>query len=328
MDNTTILTFKAIVGFISDLNSEFGDKYKSIALYNRLLDKTGIINVGPINKHIDCFRSFFEKNKSGMESKDIEQFQDTKISYSQNVYVDVALILKQSNTDSSSIIWKHLLTIWGLIDPTSQAKRILHESMKASNGTDKESEFLSNILERVEKSVNEQGPDNSNPMSTIASLMNSGVFTDLINGMQTGLSDGSLDISKLMGSVQGMMSKMGGGMPSGAGAGGMPDLSAVMGMMGAMGGGGAASAAGSGGAGGMPDLSAMMGMMSAFTGGSGCAGAGGMPDLSAVMGMMSGMGLNAGNGGNTSSSTSSSHKNLTIEEDTSSSSNDAKSKKD
>jgi hypothetical protein len=255
MDNTSILIFKAIVGFISDLNEEFGQRYKSIALYNRLLDKTGIVNIGPVQKHIECFRSFFSKNKKAMEEKKKELFDETKISYSKSVYIDVVLILN-SNSDTSSIIWKHLLTIWGLIDPTSQAKRILNESLKNSNGEDKESQFLSNILERVEKTVGENNVDTSNPMAAVSSLMSSGVFTDLINGMQTGLSDGSLDISKLMGSVQGMMSKMNGGR---GGGGGMPDLNSMMSMMGGMGGSG----------GGMPDLSALMGALPSMMGGMG-----------------------------------------------------------
>lgn len=258
MDNTSILVFKAIVGFISDLNSEFGQKYKSIALYNRLLDKTGIVNVGPVHKHIDCFRAFFAKNKIGMEEKNIARFEETKISYSKNVYVDVKLVLRES-PDTTDIIWKHLLTIWGLVDPTSQAKRILNESIKNSNGNDKESKFLSDILEKVEQTVSDKNVDTSNPMATVSSLMSSGVFTDLINGMQTGLSNGSLDISKLMGSVQGMMSKMNGGSSSG---GGMPDLSAMMSMMGGMGGMGS-----SGGGGGMPDLSAMMSALPSMMGG-------------------------------------------------------------
>lgn len=257
MDNTSILVFKAIVGFISDLNSEFGQKYKSIALYNRLLDKTGIVNVGPVHKHIDCFRAFFAKNKIGMEEKNIARFEETKISYSKNVYVDVKLVLRES-PDTTDIIWKHLLTIWGLVDPTSQAKRILNESIKNSNGADKESKFLSDILEKVEQTVSDKSVDTSNPMATVSSLMSSGVFTDLINGMQSGLSNGTLDISKLMGSVQGMMSKMNGGSSSG---GGMPDLSAMMSMMGGMG------SSGGGGGGGMPDLSAMMSALPGMMGG-------------------------------------------------------------
>jgi len=228
MDNTSILIFKAIVGFISDINSEFGKKEKSIALYNRLLEKTGIVNIGPINKHIDCFRKFFNDNQKGMEEKNQTLFTDSKISYSDRVYVDVSVIMDGSSSENKQIIWKHLLTIWGLIDPTSQAKKILYDNIKL-DGDGKEEKFLTDIIDKVEKSVSGVDIDQSNPMASIGALMQSGVFTNLITDMQTGLSDGSLDISKLMGSVQGMMSKMGG-----QGGAGMPDLSSMMGMMGPM----------------------------------------------------------------------------------------------
>ena len=247
MDNTSILIFKSITGFISDLNTEFGSKHKSIALYNRLLEKTGIVHTGPVHKHIECFRTFFSANVKGMEEQNATLFSPSRISYSDRVYVDLTSVLRHSSQESTSIIWKHLLTIWGLIDPTSQAKRILNESVKQSNGADKESKFLSDIIERVEKSVSSADVDMASPMSAVSNLMSSGVFTDLINGMQTGLSDGSLDIGKLMGSVQGMMTKMG-GQSGGSG----PDMTAMMSMVGGM----------MGGNGGPPDMNAMMSMMS------------------------------------------------------------------
>jgi hypothetical protein len=272
MDNSSVLTFKAITGFISDLHAVFGAKHKSIALYNRLLEKTGLVNVEPIHKHIECFRKFFAANKQAMEEKNAELFTDSVISYSDRVYVDMKTVLKQSTPENVAIIWKHMLTIWGLVDPTSQAKRMLRDSINHSNGQDRESQFLSDIIEKVEKTVGNGSVDTANPMASITNLMNSGVFTDLITGMQQGLTDGSLDIGKLMSSVQGMMSKMGGG--------NAPDLSAMMSMM--SGGGGAAGGAG---ASGMPDLGAMMSMMGGG-GAAGGAGASGMPDLSAMMSMM------------------------------------------
>ncbi len=235
-DNTSVLIFKAITGFISDLNTEFGATHKSIALYNRLLEKTGLTNIGPINKHIESFRKFFSVNQKAMEEQDVEQFTNSTISYSDKVYVNVKTVLSQSTNENKKIIWQHLLTIWGLIDPTSQAKKILKESVKtAAASGDKEEQFLANIINKVEQSVNGVEIDQSNPMASIGTLMQSGVFTNLIADMQTGLSDGSLDISKLLGSVQGMMVKMNAGDASAAGASsGMPDLSSMMNMMGPM----------------------------------------------------------------------------------------------
>ena len=225
MENQTILTFKAIVGFVADLNNEFGTSMKSIALYNRLLEKTGIVHIGPIQKHIECFRIFFQENQGSMESR-ATTFSST-IQYSDRVYIDLTTVFKRSSVDTASVIWQHLYTLWGLVDPSSEAKRLLSEAVRSSGGQDRESQFLTDIIEKVERTVQSTDVDTSNPMGAVGKLMSSGVFTDLVQGMQTGLSDGSLDIGKLMGSVQGMMGRMGGG-------GGMPDLNAMMSMMGPM----------------------------------------------------------------------------------------------
>lgn len=269
MDNTSVLIFNAITGFISDLNTEFGNRFKSIALYNRLLEKTGIVHIGPINKHIECFRTFFLTNQKALIEQDVNLLSVTKISYSNNVYVDVANVMKATNKENGQIIWKHLLTIWGLIDPTSQAKKVLHESLK--NGDDKEAEFLSGILEKVQKTAEDANiSESSNPMDALSGLMKSGAMNDLVSGMYKGLSDGSLDVGKLMSNVQNMVGAIGaggcdnnGGNGTGNGTGnggGMPDFSQMMGMMGPM----MANLMGgaNGGGGGMPDISQMMGMMS------------------------------------------------------------------
>jgi hypothetical protein len=229
MDNATFLNFKAITTFVNDLYTEFGSKHKSISLYHRLLEKTGIMHTGPILKHIDCFRTFFNTNKDAMETQDFSKLTETKISYSERVYIDIGVIFNQSDAECTKIIWQHLLTIWGLIDPSSQAKQTLREMLKNEDGSEnKEADFLSTIIEKVEKSVDPSKMSGSNPMEMVSGLMQSGVFNDLISGMQGGLSDGSLDMSKLMGSVQGMMSKMApdGQIP--------PEISGMMNMMGPM----------------------------------------------------------------------------------------------
>lgn len=240
MDNTSVLIFKAITGFISELNEEFGSKHKSIALYNRLLEKTGIVHIGPVNKHIECFRVFFTKNQKGIEEHNSELFTESKISYSDRVFIDVSTILKQSSKENSKIIWQHLLTIWGLIDPTSQARRLLNDMQKNATDQDNkdsssEEDFLTNIISKVEQTVSKDKIDTENPMGAISTLMQSGVMSDLVNGMQKGLSDGSLNVGKLMMSVQTMIGKMGShGGSGGNGGQGMPDISQMMSMMGPM----------------------------------------------------------------------------------------------
>jgi hypothetical protein len=224
LDNNSVLCFKAITTFINDLYNEFESRHKSISLYHRLLEKTGLMHTGPILKHIECFRTFFSKNKEAMETQDSTKFTETKVLYSERVYVDISTVLKQSEPESRTIIWKHLLTIWGLAEPTSLAKQTLKEMIK---NDDKEANFLSNIIEKVEQSV-DPNKMSSNPMEMVSGLMQSGVFNDLISGMQGGLSDGSLDMNKLMGSVQGMMTKLS---PDGQVP---PEIANMMNMMGPM----------------------------------------------------------------------------------------------
>jgi len=235
-DNTSILIFKAITSFISDLDSEFGKKHKSIALYNRLLEKTGIVHIGPVHKHIECFKKFFDLNKNAMNDQNPVLFENSKIVYSEKVYVDIATVLRQTSEDNKKIIWQHLLTIWGLIDPSSEARRLLNEAKKNGTATN-EDDFLSNIIEKVETAVSSDKIDKNNPLTAITTLMQSGIMSDLVTGMQKGLSEGSLDVGKLMNSVQTMMGKMGGtGMEHGQNGGGMgmPDLGQMMSMMGPM----------------------------------------------------------------------------------------------
>jgi hypothetical protein len=272
MDNTSVLIFKAIVSFISDLSSTYAEKHKSIALYNRLLEKTGLSNVGPIHKHIDCFRKFFSANKTAMTEKKVDLFTVDKISYSDRVFVDVKSILKDKN--NAPIIWQHLLTIWGLIDPTSQAKKILQESMKSNGSTDNEIDFLSSMIEDVSKTVEENKLDTANPMSLLTGLMSSGVLPKLINNMQDGMKNGNINLGKMVSNLSGLIGGAGGG------DGGGDMLNSMMSQMGPMlsqlGGGG------NNGSGQMPDMSAMMSQMGPML--SQLGGNNGQnPDMSAMM---------------------------------------------
>lgn len=243
IDNTSLLIFNAISQFVSELNQEFGTTHKNIALYNRLLTKTTFSHIGPITKHIQCFRTFFEKNQKAIIEQNPASFIETKISYSDRVFIDLAQVLRQSSKENTKIIWQHLLTIWGLIDPTSQARKLLHDMAQNSDSKDgtNEEDFLVNIINKVEQSVSRDKIDSNNPMAAIGTLMQSGVMTDLVTGMQKGLSDGSLNVGKLMSSVQTMIGKLGGGggtqgssqgVQGMQGMQGMPDISQMMSMMG------------------------------------------------------------------------------------------------
>ena len=251
LTDNTLITFNAISNFTTCLCEVFGPTNRSLKLYTHLISKTTLSHDLPIKKHIAAFKEFCVANREGITTKNASLLHEN-ITYSVRVYIDIAGILKRADRETTDVIWKHLLTISALTDPSGNAREILKDSVKKSGGTTTESDFLSNIIGKVEQHVD---PD-ANPMEAVAAIMKSGIFTELVGGMGNGLQDGTLDLSKLMGTVQKMVSSLGtstddmdtsnpmnmmssmmSSLSTGSNAssgGDMPDISSIMGMMGPM----------------------------------------------------------------------------------------------
>ena len=195
-----LIAFKAITTFTNELNENFGSTSHSLKLYERLISKTGLSHDKAIKKHLDVFRTFCIDNRDGILSNDIKKFITLKVEYSPKVYIDFIAIFNIADKETSEIIWKHLLTISALLDPSGNAKEILKKNKENTT----ESDFLTDIINKVENHVK---PD-SNPMEAVSTILSSGVFNDLISGMNSGLNEGTLDLGKLMGTVQTMCSSL------------------------------------------------------------------------------------------------------------------------
>ena len=100
---------------------------------------------------------------------------------------------------NKSIMWKHILTLCAFVNPSINAKDIL----KKDNST--EENFLTNIINTVEENVSD---DITNPMEAVGNIMSSGIFTDLVGSMSSGLQNGELDLGKLMGTVNNMVGSL------------------------------------------------------------------------------------------------------------------------
>jgi len=233
-----ILTFKTINDFVNELTKLFGSSNHSLKLYQRLLDKTTINHEKSIEKHISIFKSFCTQNRDMILNKDVTKLSSThyKVEFSDKVYVNFNDIFKVADKDTKSVIFDYLLTISALVDPAAKAKDILKKDEKS-----KEADFLSSMIEKVEENVN---IDSSNPLDAVSSIMNSGIFTELLSNMNNGLQDGSLDLGKLVGTVEKLCSSMAPKDGSG-GANGAPNLNLAgllqslnLGGMGGLGGGG------------------------------------------------------------------------------------------
>lgn len=212
-EEINLIAFNSIYKFIKSLGDLYSSVYKPLALYNRLISKTTISHTKAVKKHVACFRQFCISNRDSISNKNHKDLNGL-ISYSNNVYIDMSVIFdiiskEEDSTQIRETVWKHLLTISALLDPAGKAKEILKESSKRqnskNNNSGKEVEFISNIIDKVEKNVD----PNANPMEAISSIISSGVITDLITSMNNDLQNGELDISKLMGAVSGMVSTLG-----------------------------------------------------------------------------------------------------------------------
>ncbi len=271
--DTSLITFKAISNFTNDLAEVFEDKHRPLKLYAHLINKTTIAHDKPIQKHIEAFRLFCTTNRDSITEKDIQKLENNKISYSNRVFINIKEIFAHADMETQSVIWNHLLTISALVDPTGKARQLLKE--QSQKGGRDEVNFLSDIISKVEDKVD----PNANPMEAVSSIMQSGIFTDLVQGMGNGLQDGSLDLGKLMGTVQNMVTKLSD--DAGDQEGGEQAVNMINTMMSSLTAGSDAPD-NNGTQQPMPDLAGMIGpMMGAMMGG---VGGNGMPDLTGMMG--------------------------------------------
>ena len=273
MTDSSLIIFKAIANFTNCLDEVFGEEQRSLKLYAHLINKTTIAHEKPILKHIEAFRTFCKDNRDSIEEKNHETFSNDKIIYSDRVFINVKDILKVADKDSKNIIWKHILTISALVDPAGKARQVLKEtSQKNNSGT--ESDFLENIISKVEENVD----PNANPMEAVTSIMQSGVFQELVGGMGNGLQDGSLDLGKLMGTVQNMVTNLNDKVGESGGEGMPEETMAMMNtMMSNLQAGVDSSEITEGQEKTMPDLNNLMGMMGPMLGA--LNNANGVPDL-------------------------------------------------
>ena len=258
--DTSLVCFKAISNFTKELGETFSSKHRPLKLYKRLIDQTKITHEKPIQNHINAFRKFCVSNRTAITKKDSKQISEPTITYSSRVYINMTEIFKLADKETTEIIWQHLLCISALLDPAGKAKEILKSNLSTGITGGNETNFLTDIIDKVESHVD---PD-ANPMEAVSSIMKSGIFTDLIGGMNKGLSEGSLDLGKLMGAVQGMVGQLGDQKdadPQSADA-----MNMLTSMMGGLGGGLGQSGGIPGSQAGMPDLAGLMqGMMGNMT---------------------------------------------------------------
>lgn len=196
-----LIIFKAISNCVKDLGESFKTNQRSLLLYKHLIEKTTIMHEEPIKKHINAWKVFCLNNSKAILDTDFSKLQG-KVEYSSKVVLDFKEIFSIATKSEQKIIWQHLLNIHAFMDPSSRAKELLKKQMESGG---KEDEFLHNIINKVESQVDPM----ANPMDAVGSIMKSGIFSDLVEGMNSGINDGSMNMGKLLGSVNKMVASLG-----------------------------------------------------------------------------------------------------------------------
>lgn len=207
--DSKLLAFKYICNFVKDLNDSFGTRQKSLFLYAHLIERTGIMHEEPIKKHIGIFYNFIKKNEEGIIEKNIEKFTEFNINYSEKVWINLKEIFDWSDTEEKEAIFKHCLALSAVLNPSSCAKNVLKkeiENKKKVGEQGNEEQFLRKLIDKVTDEVDQE---TDNPMQVMSKMMNSGVFKDIVEDMNTSLSSGELDMSKMVNTMQMIMGSLG-----------------------------------------------------------------------------------------------------------------------
>lgn len=213
---TDLLAFKAITSFITELGKYYGKNQRSLALYARLIEKTNISHEQNIVKHVDAFKGFCVKNREAIVESRVDLLKTNVINFSSNVFVNIAAILKIAETDDIPVVWEHLVTISSILDPEGGQKKVVHsketQDLKDSiQGKGKEDNLLRDIIDTVGVSLGKGEKMEStsrNPDQAVSDILNNGSLTNIMKSMTEGMEKGDLDLTKLMGSIQGMVSNM------------------------------------------------------------------------------------------------------------------------
>lgn len=220
MDDKTALAFNTICNFIRDLNGSFGNRQKSLLLYGHLIEKTGLIHIEPVRKHIQIFKTFVETNDEAIQARDKKKLRLERIVYSDKVAIDMKSIFQAADKDEENVIWVHLLTISALLFPEGQAKQRLKELREKTNSGGNSGsggigggggDFIKNMIDKIGEQIQNTDGDDVNPMQMIGSLMNSGVFNELfqgLSGQMGGNGGGGMDLAGMMSSMQGLLNNI------------------------------------------------------------------------------------------------------------------------
>lgn len=214
MQKRYIQAFGCIRSFVDDLWELFGDEKSPlpINLYRRLLRNVNEDDVEIVNYFLSGFRYFLQTYEEQiLEGRLTDIPKGVRINYkdSNKVYLDIQKYIYKSDPETRDVIRQHLLTISTILDPNSNKMEKLDNSGIEDLGIDEstpEGKLFGDIMHRTRDAMSSFGEeDTMNPTIAFISLAQSGFLTDLMGDFQQRAESGEIDIQKLFGTMQSMM---------------------------------------------------------------------------------------------------------------------------
>jgi hypothetical protein len=199
--------FDAVVSFVEDLYTVFGTSKSMVPLqyYRRIIQNVKAVNIEELEKVLAGFTVFFDAYEDAIIKGDIDSIpQAARITFgvTDKVYLEVGVFLRRKSVKEACIA--HLRTISTILKPNKTKLKQLEEQEMSNS---KEAKFLKGFLTKAQDKLADV--DMSDPAASIVTVYQSGLFQDLMSGVQGKTEDGEeLDPKKMMGAMQHLMGTM------------------------------------------------------------------------------------------------------------------------
>lgn len=200
-----------------DVKSNLKDEMLiKLALYDRLIEKTGPTNIDPINKHLSAFSTWVNNNMNAcVESNVLLLNADyPNVIYSENVYIPLNSLLQRiskhqsSEKDVLTLMWKHILNIAYKLTLNEELKnRLLFlytQNAKENNPVDsgrdanREEQLIEKTIDDIKHELDSMGDKNiTNVKDAIVHMTKSGAFEKLLDNFTSNMDNNELNIGKM-----------------------------------------------------------------------------------------------------------------------------------
>lgn len=192
---------ESVKSFVNDLwVVNKSSKVTPLSLYHRLIEKTDFSKDENYTKLIGGFSTFFEDKTVKMalktnNFKKIARGINIKWGDSERIYINISLFYNRADVQTRVTIAKHLTVIASAIDSNSEIATTLRQKIKSYDTP--ENKFVDGLMDKINPDMID--PETlSDPTTAIASLMSSGVVTDMLKGVGDVGSNKDLDTKEVL----------------------------------------------------------------------------------------------------------------------------------